>query len=199
MLPHPAAPNASDIVRSSPNYSAAGVICNKPVDAQQHHCNGCRYGGGVDRRHAAVARCIADVIQSHSGARVFIELEVPALTRVVNGQTEHARMDLVYRPKRLSHVFGCLHCCSFLLQSVPGLSSQHKTRTHGQKSREEQIWTDIHTSTSFLSSSRPQVGLAHMPGNSSATSCEMPTIPGQPSQSVLHRAISKQQLTAAVT
>ena len=41
-------------------------------------------------------RCLADVIQSNSGAKVFIEQEVLALTRVVNGQTEHARMDLVF-------------------------------------------------------------------------------------------------------
>ena len=96
MLPHLAAPNATDVVQSCPNKSAAGLICNKPVDAKQHHCYGCRYGGGVDRRHAAEGRCHADVIQSHSGAKVFIEQEIPALTRVVNGQTEHARMDLVF-------------------------------------------------------------------------------------------------------
>ena len=96
MLPHPAAPNAAELVQFCPNKSAAGVICNKPVDPQQHHCYGCRYGGGVDRRHAAVGRCLADVIQSHSGAKVFIEQEVPALTRVVNGQTERARMDIVF-------------------------------------------------------------------------------------------------------
>ena len=78
------------------NKSAAGVICNKPLDRKQHHFYGCRYGGGVDRRHAALARCLADVIQSHSGVQVFIEQEVLALTRVVNGQTEHARMDLVF-------------------------------------------------------------------------------------------------------
>ena len=95
-LPHPAASNAADVVHFCPNESAAGVICNKPVDPQQHHCYGCRYGGGVDRWHAAVGRCLADVIQSHSGAKVFIEQEVLALTRVVNGQTEHARMDLVF-------------------------------------------------------------------------------------------------------
>ena len=57
MLPHPAAPNATDVVQSCPNKSAAGLICNKPVDAKQHHCYGCRYGGGVDRRHAAEGRC----------------------------------------------------------------------------------------------------------------------------------------------
>ena len=33
---------------------------------------------------------------SPSGTKVFIEQEVPALTRVVDGQREHARMDLVF-------------------------------------------------------------------------------------------------------
>ena len=49
--------------------------------------------------------------------------------------------------------------------------------------------TGIHRSTSFLSSLRPQVGLAHMPRNLSATSCETPTTrhwtsgtPGPPSK-----------------
>ena len=32
MLPHPAAPNAADVVQSCPNKSATGLICNKPVD-----------------------------------------------------------------------------------------------------------------------------------------------------------------------
>ena len=96
MLPHPAAPNAAEVVQSRANKSVAGLICNKPVDLQQHHCNGCTYGGGVDRRHAAVARCLADVIHSHSGTNVFIEQEVPAPTLVVDGQRERARMDLVF-------------------------------------------------------------------------------------------------------
>ena len=96
MLPHPVAANPADVVQFCPNKSAAGVICNKPLDPKQHHCYGCRYGGGVDRRHAALARCLADIIHSHSGVKVFFEQEVLALTRVVNGQTEHARMDLVF-------------------------------------------------------------------------------------------------------
>ena len=50
----------------------------------------------MDRRHAALARCLADIIQSHSGVKVFIEQEVPVLTRIVNGQPERARMDLVF-------------------------------------------------------------------------------------------------------
>ena len=95
-MPHLAAPNAADVVHPCPNKSAAGLSCNKPVDLQQHHCYGCQCGGGVDRRHAAAAGCIADVIHSHSGTKAFIEQEVPALTRVVNGQREHACMDLVF-------------------------------------------------------------------------------------------------------
>ena len=34
MMPHPAAPNAADVVHSCPNKSAAGLSCNKPVDLQ---------------------------------------------------------------------------------------------------------------------------------------------------------------------
>ena len=96
MLPHPVAANPADVVQFCPNKSAAGAICNKTLDPKLHHCYGCLFGGGVDRRHAALARCLADIIHSHSGVKVFIEQEVPALTRVVNGQTEHARMDLVF-------------------------------------------------------------------------------------------------------
>ena len=70
ILQHPAAPNAADVVQFCQNKSAAGVICNKPVDPQQHHCYGCRYGGGVDRRHAAVGAmsCRRHAI-AHGGAQ----------------------------------------------------------------------------------------------------------------------------------
>ena len=175
MLPRPAAANPADVEQFCPNNSAAGVICNKPLDPKQHHCYGCRYGGGVDRRHAAVGRCLADVIQSHSGVKVFIEQEVPALTRVVNGQTEHAQMDLVF------NLYGSV---TYLDVSIvapfscsPSLVSAANTkpRLMAKESGEEQNSTGIHTSTSFLSSLRPQVGLSHRPGNSLATSCEVPT------------------------
>ena len=43
-----------------------------------------------------MARCLADVIHPHSGTKVYIEQAVPALTKMVNGQVEHARMDLVF-------------------------------------------------------------------------------------------------------
>ena len=152
MLPHPAAANPADVVQFCPNKSAAGVICNKPVDPKQHHCYGCRYGGGVDRRHAAAGRCLADVIQSHSGVKVFNEQEVRALTRVVNGQTEYDRMDLVF------DLGGSVTCLDVSIVAPfscsPSLVSagQHKTRTHGQESGEEQIrQLPTHQSCSFHS------------------------------------------------
>ena len=95
MLPQPAASDPSGVVLACPEQTRSRADL-KPVDAHQHHCFGYRCGGGVDRRHAAVARCLADVIHSHNGTKMYIEQSIPALTRVVNGQVEHARMDLVF-------------------------------------------------------------------------------------------------------
>ena len=170
MLPHPAAAN-----QFCPNKSAAGVICNKPLYPKQHHCYGCRYGGGVDRRHAALARCLADIIQSHSGVKVFIEQEVPDLTRVVNEQTEHARMDLVFNLNGSVTYWDVSIVAPF--SCSPSLVSAASTKPGHVAKRAEKSKFDryIHTSISFRSFLRPQAGLTHMPGNSSATSCEMLT------------------------
>ena len=159
MLPHPAASNAADVVQFCPNKSVSGVICNKPVDPQKHHCYGCRYGGGVDRRHAAVGRCLADVIQSHSGATVFIEQELTALTRVVNGQTEHARMDLVFNLNGSVTYLDVSIVAPFACS--PSWSQQPaQNQDVWPKERKRTNLTGTHTSISFLSFLRPQVGLA---------------------------------------
>ena len=70
---------------------------------------------------------------------VFIEQEVLALTRVVKGQTEHARMDVVFNLNGSVTYLDVSIDDPFVLQSVPGVCSQHKTRTYGQASRKEQI------------------------------------------------------------
>ena len=117
----------------APNKRAAGQICGKPVNADQHHCFVCRCGGGVDRRHAAVARCLADVIHSHKGTKMYIEQSIPALTRVVNGQVEHARMDLVF-----DHI-GTTTYLDVVQQPSPCCGSQQTTKPHGPESREGQV------------------------------------------------------------
>ena len=98
-----------------------GVICNQPLDPKQHHSYCSRYGEGVDLRHAALACCYADVFQSHSGFKVFTEQEVLAFTRAVTDRLITSGSILSSTLNGLSHVFGCLYCFSFLLQSVPGL------------------------------------------------------------------------------
>ena len=128
MLPHPVAANPADVVQFCPNKSAAGVICNKPLDPKQHHCYGCRYGG-VDRRHAALARCLADIISTVGSKYLLNKKYLPLL---------------VLLKDRLNTLGWTLSStsmvqCSLLLQSVPGVSCQHKTRTYGQKSGEDQI------------------------------------------------------------
>ena len=128
MLQHPAVPNAADVVQFCPNKGAAGVICNKPVDPQQHHCYGCRYGGGVDRRHAALARCLADIIQSHSGVKV-------------RHRTGRYLLSPVLSSDKLNTLEWILSLTSTVRSRIwmcpPALT--HKTMTYGQKSGKEQV------------------------------------------------------------
>ena len=175
MLPHPAAANPADVVQFCPNKSAAGVICNKPLDPKQHHCYGYRYGGGVDRRHAALARCLADIIQSHSGVKVFIEQEVPALTRVVNGQTEHARMDLVFNLNGSITYFWMSLLLLLSLAVSPWSLLPAQNQDSWPRDRRRPNLTGTHTSIWSRSFLRQQADLVHMPGNSLTTYCEMLT------------------------
>ena len=204
MLPHPAAATPADVVQFCPNKSSAGVICNKSVDLKQHHCDGCRYGGGVDRRYAAVGRCLVDVIQSHSGVKVFIEQEVPALTRVVNEQTEHARMDLIfnlngsvtYLDVSIVAPFSC-NPSLVSAASKPGLMAK----------RAEKNKFDRYPHVNFVPFILETTGRPG-PHARKFISCLMRDADSPPLairdtwstiQSVLHSATSKQQLTAAVT
>ena len=158
------------IAKFGVSHCSKCLICNKSVDLQQNHCNGCRYGGGVDRRHAAVARCLADVIQSHSGAEVFIEQEVLALTRVVNGQSEHARMDLL---------FNFCGSVTYLDVSIvapfscnPSLVSAASTRPGLMAKRAEKNKFDRYPHINLVPFIKPQVDQVHTPEKSSATPCE---------------------------
>ena len=192
----PAAPNAADVVLSCPNKSAAGVICNKPVEAQQHHCCGCRYGGGVHRRHAAAGRCLADVIQSHSGAGVFIEQEVPALTRVVNGQTEHARMDLVFN---LNGLVTCVDVSIVAPSSCsPSLVSAASTKPGHMAKRAEKNKLDRYPHTSLVTFILDRKFISYLMRDADNPSLAIRDT-WSAIQCVLHSAISKQQLAAAVT
>ena len=192
MLPHPAVADLADMVQFCPNKSAAGVTCNTPLDPKQHHCYGCRYGGGVDRRHAALARCLADVIQSHSGVKVFIEKEVLALTRAVNGQTEHARMDLVFNLNGSVTYLDVSIVAPF--SCSPSLVSAASTNQDlWQRERRRTNLTGTHTPISFLSFLRPGPH-ARKFINYLLRDAENPPIAVRDIWP--HSAISKEQLTA---
>ena len=171
------------LVPSWTNESAAGLICHKPVDLQQYHCHGCRYAGGVDRWHEAVTRCLADVVHSHSGTKVFTEQEVRALTRVVNGQREHARVDLVF------NLNGSITYLDVSIVAPFSCNPSVVSQDTWPKELRKPKFTDIHTSTSSLSYSRPQADLTHAPENSPAASCEMQRTLRQPSGT--HGQLSK--------
>ena len=174
MMPHPAAANPADVVQFCPNKSAASVTCNKHLDPKQHHCCGCRYGGGVDRRHAALARCLADIIHSLSGVKVFIEQEVPALTRVVNGKTEHARMDpvfnlngsITYLEVSIVAPFSCNPSLVSAASTKPGFMAKRAEKTKFDKYPHINLIPFILETTSRL---------GHMPRSSLTTYCEMLT------------------------
>ena len=107
-------------------------------------------------------------------SKVFIEQEVPALTRVVNGKTEHAWMDLV---------FNLSGSVTYLDVSIVATSLAIRPWSQ-QPAQNQDIWprerrranlTGTRTSISFLSSLRQQADLVHMPGNSLTICCEMLT------------------------
>ena len=181
-------------------------LCLSPVPfPKQHHCYGCRYGGGVERRHAALARCLADIIQSHSGVKVFVEQEVLALTRVVNGQTEHARMDLVFNLNgsitylyvSIVAPFSCNPSLVSAASTKPGLMAKRAEKTKFDR------YPHINLVPFILETTGRPGPHARKFINYLLRDADNPPIAVRDTwstiQSVLHSAISKQQLTAAVT
>ena len=53
-------------------------LCSCPIDAHQLHCIVCKTGCGVDQRHFALARCMADLV---TGAKVYAKQTIPGLPR----------------------------------------------------------------------------------------------------------------------
>ena len=128
------------------------------------------------RRHAALARCLADIIYSHSGAKVFIEQEEPALTRVVNGQTEHARMDLVFNLNGSVTYFWMSLSLLLSLAIRPWFLLPAQNQDLWPRERRRPNLTGTHTSMWSRSFLRQLADLVHMLGNSLTVYCEMLTI-----------------------
>ena len=106
---------------------------------------GARYGGGVDRQHAAVAGCLADVTHSHSGTKVYIEQPIPALTRAVSGQIEHARMYLVFDQNDTTTYLDVAIVCPF--STSPAFIAAASTRPGHVDGGAEKVKIDRYTRT----------------------------------------------------
>ena len=130
MLPHPAASDPQVFVWHAPTRAQRSRSVPNRWMLNSTTAMGAGTAEVSTAGHAAVARCPADVIHSHNSTKVYIEQASPALTRMVNGQVEHVRMDLVFDHNGSTTYLGVAssHCCS-----------QYPTRSHGQKSIEEQI------------------------------------------------------------
>ena len=116
------------------------LICNKPLDPKQHHCYGCRYGGGVDRRHAALARChcgyhsIAQWGQSISLKKRYLPLLVLSMDRLNTlGWILSSTLTVQSRSWTSLSLLPSLAIRPWCL-----LPAQ-KTRIYGQESGEDQI------------------------------------------------------------
>ena len=99
-----------------------GVFCTKRhkksegLDDYQLHCMICKSGGGVDQRHSALARCLADLITTHTGTTAYIEQSLPGHTHTnSNGQTELARMDIVVALRGITYYIDTAIVSPFLL------------------------------------------------------------------------------------
>ena len=126
--------------------------------AHQLHCMICQSGCGVDQRHSALARCLADLITTHTGTKVHTEQTTPGLSRVTQpgAQAERSthgrrvRFCVAARKKkiqRLSH------------RSLPTQDSSRlpaPAQATWRIARKREGSTDIPASTWSHSSSKPR-------------------------------------------
>ena len=139
------------------------------------------------------------------GSRYFIEQEVPALTRVVNGQTEHARMDLVfnlngsvtYLDVSIVAPFSCSPSLVSAASTKPGLMAKRAEKNKFDR------YPHINLVPFILETTGRPGPHARKFISYLLRDAEHPPLAVRDTwstiQSVLHSAISKQQLTAAVT
>ena len=183
MLAHPAAAHATDITPTCPNVSAAKRACTCLIDSHQIHCMICKKGGGVDQRHSALARCLADLITTHTGVKVHLEQTIPEIPRQPRrgAQPEGARMEIVFNLHGQIYYIDTAVVTPFSANT--GLMSAASARPGNMAKREEKKnSTDTPASTWSLSSWRPLDDLVFTPRNSLNTSTTTRTTPLLPSE-----------------
>ena len=151
MLTHPAAAHATDITPTCPNVSAAKRACTCLIDPHQIHCMICKKGRGVDQRHSALARCLADLITTHTGVKVHLEQTIPEIPRQPRpgAQPEGARMDIGFNLHGQVYYINTVVVTSF--STNMGLMTAASARPgHMAKREEKKNSTDTPASTWFF-------------------------------------------------
>ena len=125
------------IFPTCPTVSAAKRVCSCPVGAHQLHGIVCKSGCGVDQRPSALARCLANLTTTHTGAKLHIEQTIPGLPREPQpgAQPEGARMDIVFNLR--GHTYYIDKAVVTPFSSNAGLISAASARTSHMAKREE--------------------------------------------------------------
>ena len=206
MLTHPPAALAANISPTCPNVSAAKRVCTCRIDPHQLHCIVCKSGGGVDQRHSALASCLADLVTTHTGAKVHIEQTIPGLPREPHpgAQPEGARMDIVFNLHGQAYYIDTAVVTPFSANS--GLMTAASARPgHMAKREEKQNSIGIPASTWSHSSLRLQNDIFHAQKFIKFLFADTDHLPTAirdawaAIQTTLHGCISKQQLRAVTT
>ena len=77
------------------NTTANGRVCGRPLDAGDTHQECRAPGGGLMVRHDNMVRCIDALAARTVDPRPRMEQVIPELARLVAGQSEAARMDVI--------------------------------------------------------------------------------------------------------
>lgn len=86
------------------NTTANGRICGQPLDPIGKHQECCAPGGGIILRHDNLVKCIASFVARTLDPKPRMEQILPELARLVAGQTEAARMDVVVHDGAARHL-----------------------------------------------------------------------------------------------
>ena len=139
----------------------------------------CKCGGGVDQRHSALARCLADLITTHTGIKAYIEQSIPGIAQPTQpGRTEGSRMDTVVELRSITYYIDTAIVTPF--SSIARLISAASARPGYMAKCDEKSSTDTPASTWPHSFKSPQGDRDTTPESSSNTPTTTRTTRRQP-------------------
>ena len=78
------------------NTTQNGRVCGVVLEPDDLHPIHCPCGGGVCLRHGQLSRMVGRIAADHLEVAVKYEQRMPQLDKIVQGETQHARLDVCY-------------------------------------------------------------------------------------------------------